>query len=77
MILGVVFAVQTSMNFNASVYGNAVKPLQAAFPDINQSGARVGQMIFLVAYAFGCELRAPWSGACVPSARRGLREPGR
>ena len=61
MILCVVFAVQTSMNFNASIYGNAVKPLVAAFPYIDEAGARVGQMIFLVAYAFGCELWAPWS----------------
>ena len=60
-ILTIVFAVQTSMNFNASIYGNAVKPLQAAFPYISEAGARTGQMIFLIAYAFGCELWAPWS----------------
>ena len=61
MILSVIFAVQMSMNFNASIYGNAVLPLVDAFPYINEAGARVGQMIFLVAYAFGCELWAPWS----------------
>ena len=61
MILTVIFVVQSSMNFNASVYGSAVEPLIEAFPYINEPGARTGQMIFLVAYAFGCELWAPWS----------------
>ena len=39
---------------------NAVEPLTKAFI-ISGQAARVGQMIFLVAYAFGCELWAPWS----------------
>lgn len=34
--------------------------LPDVFP-ISLQGARVGQMIFLVTYAFGCELWAPWS----------------
>ncbi|ODM15737.1 hypothetical protein SI65_08971 [Aspergillus cristatus] len=59
-ILSVIFTVQTSMNFNTSVYPNAVTPLSEKF-DISEQAARVGQMIFLVAYAFGCELWAPWS----------------
>ncbi|KAI9799790.1 MAG: hypothetical protein M1825_004350 [Sarcosagium campestre] len=59
-ILSVVFAVQTSMNFNTSVYSNAVAPLSDQFK-ISEQAARVGQMIFLVAYAFGSELWAPWS----------------
>ncbi|KZT28798.1 sugar transporter [Neolentinus lepideus HHB14362 ss-1] len=59
-ILSVIFAVQCSMNFNASVYANAVAPLSRQF-DISEQAARVGQMIFLVAYAFGSELWAPWS----------------
>ena len=29
--------------------------------DISGKTARLGQMVFLVAYAFGCELWAPWS----------------
>ncbi|MCJ1484006.1 hypothetical protein MMC06_004174 [Schaereria dolodes] len=60
MILSVIFAVQTSMNFNSSVYANAIIPLSKQF-DISEQAARVGQMIFLVAYAFGSELWAPWS----------------
>lgn len=60
MYLGAVAFVQVSMNFNTSVYPNAVKPLSKAF-DIGQQEARVGQMIYLVTYSVGCELWAPWS----------------
>lgn len=59
-ILTVIFTVQMSMNFNTSVYPNAVVPLSEHF-NVSEQAARVGQMIFLVAYAFGCELWAPWS----------------
>lgn len=59
-ILTVIFTVQMSMNFNSSVYPNAVSPLAEHFHISEQIG-RVGQMIFLVTYAFGCELWAPWS----------------
>lgn len=52
--------VQVSMNFNTSVYPNAVKPLSAAF-GIGEQEARTGQMIYLVTYSIGCELWAPWS----------------
>ena len=60
MLLSSIFAVQMSMNFNTSVYPNAVKPL-SKYWGISEQMARVGQMIFLVLYAFGCELWAPWS----------------
>ncbi|MCJ1285897.1 hypothetical protein MMC26_005239 [Xylographa opegraphella] len=59
-ILSVIFAVQSSMNFNASIYGNAVQPMSKEF-GISEQAARVGQAVFLIAYAFGCELWAPWS----------------
>ncbi|KAJ5642356.1 hypothetical protein N7490_006356 [Penicillium lividum] len=52
--------VQVSMNFNTSVFPNAVKPLSKAF-DISQQHARTGQMAYLVTYSIGCELWAPWS----------------
>ncbi|KAJ5675503.1 sugar transporter [Penicillium macrosclerotiorum] len=55
-----VACVQVSMNFNTSVYPNAVKPLSKAF-DIGEQEARTGQMIYLVTYSIGCELWAPWS----------------
>lgn len=44
--------VQVSMNFNTSVYPNAVKPLSKAF-DISAQHARTGQMIYLVTYSIG------------------------
>lgn len=64
-ILSVIFAVQLSMNFNSSVYASSVKTssgrdITTEF-GVSEQAARVGQMIFLVAYAFGCELWAPWS----------------
>lgn len=59
-ILCVIFAVQCSMNFNASVYANGVTLLVKKF-EISEQAGRVGQCVFLVCYAFGCELWAPWS----------------
>jgi len=59
-ILTSIFVVQVSMNFNAAIYANAVPGISKQF-QIKESKARLGQFIFLVAYAFGCELWAPWS----------------
>ena len=59
-ILSVIFAVQVSMNFNTSLYSNASKGISKDF-GVSAQGARCGAMIFLVLYAFGCELWAPWS----------------
>ena len=39
---------------------NAIPLLSESF-GISEQYARVSQMIFLVLYAFGCELWAPWS----------------
>ena len=60
MILSVIFIVQVSMNFNTSLYSNAVVGISEEF-HISEQAARCGAMIFLVTYAFGCELWAPWS----------------
>lgn len=60
MLLCSVAGIQISMNFNTSVFPNAVNPL-AAYWRIGAQEARVGQMIYLVLYSFGCELWAPWS----------------
>lgn len=60
MYLASIAGIQISMNFNTSVYPSAVKPLSEHF-GISQQAARVGQMIYLVFYSFGCELWAPWS----------------
>lgn len=60
VIISVIFVVQMSMNFNTGVYASAVTGMTEEF-GISEQAARVGQCVFLVAYAFGCELWAPWS----------------
>ncbi|MCJ1452616.1 hypothetical protein MMC28_002959 [Mycoblastus sanguinarius] len=60
MILSIIFLVQVSMNFNTSLYSNAIKGITKDF-NVSEQAARCGAMIFLVLYAFGCELWAPWS----------------
>ncbi|KAK2063601.1 major facilitator superfamily transporter [Colletotrichum caudatum] len=60
MLLSSIFAVQVSMNFNTSVFPSAVTPISEAF-HVSEQAARAGQCAFLVLYAFGCELWAPWS----------------
>ncbi|KAF1837428.1 MFS general substrate transporter [Decorospora gaudefroyi] len=57
-LLTVVAFCQISMNFNAAIYSNAVSPLNTAFGIGN---ARLGMTAFLIPYAVGCELWAPWS----------------
>ncbi len=59
-ILSVIFVVQCSMNFNASIYANAVGGISKKY-DVSKQAARVGQAVMLITYAFGCELWAPWS----------------
>lgn len=59
-ILSVIFIVQVSMNFNTSLYSNALGGISDKF-NVSDQAARCGAMIFLVFYAFGCELWAPWS----------------
>lgn len=60
MILTVIFFVQLSMNFNTSLYSNGLGGISEEF-HVSEQAARCGAMIFLVLYAFGCELWAPWS----------------
>ncbi|KAI1335686.1 MFS general substrate transporter [Xylariaceae sp. FL0016] len=59
-ILTVIFLVQTSMNFNTSLYSNGLAGISEHF-GVSEQGARAGAAIFLITYAFGCELWAPWS----------------
>jgi hypothetical protein len=59
-ILTIIFWVQVSMNFNTSLYSNAIPGIAEEF-HVSETAARCGAMIFLVLYAFGCELWAPWS----------------
>ncbi|KAK8019030.1 synaptic vesicle transporter [Apiospora arundinis] len=59
-ILTVIFLVQTSMNFNTSLYSNGLGGISEDF-GVSEQGARAGAAVFLIFYAFGCELWAPWS----------------
>ncbi|KAK5149324.1 hypothetical protein LTR04_007199 [Oleoguttula sp. CCFEE 6159] len=59
-ILSVIFMVQISMNLNASMYANGIDRIAQKFK-VSLQAARAGQALFLIAYAFGCELWAPWS----------------
>lgn len=59
-VISVIFLVQTSMNFNTSLYSNALGGISQEF-DVSLQASRCGAMIFLLFYAFGCELWAPWS----------------
>lgn len=60
MIISVIFLVQVSMNFNTSLYSNGLHSISEEF-GVSMQAARCGAMIYLVTYAFGCELWAPWS----------------
>src|ERR1700742_4686176 len=59
-ILTIIFLVQLSMNFNTSLYSNGLGGISDEY-HVSAQAARCGAMIFLVLYAFGCELWAPWS----------------
>lgn len=59
-VLTVIFIVQVSMNFNTALYSNAVGGISQEF-GVSEQAARAGAAIFLITYAFGCELWAPWS----------------
>jgi hypothetical protein len=60
MLLTSIFIVQVSMNFCTSVFPNAVVPISETW-GVTEVQARGGQVAFLLLYAFGCELWAPWS----------------
>ncbi|KAF1816949.1 MFS general substrate transporter [Eremomyces bilateralis CBS 781.70] len=60
MILITILCIQISINSNASMYGWAMEGIADRY-DISQTKSRLGQSMFLIAYAFGCELWAPWS----------------
>ncbi|KAK5093431.1 hypothetical protein LTR70_004792 [Exophiala xenobiotica] len=59
-ILTIIFMVQVSMNFNSSLYSNAIHGISERFY-VSLQAARLGAALFLITYAFGCELWAPWS----------------
>ncbi|CAJ2503498.1 Uu.00g108920.m01.CDS01 [Anthostomella pinea] len=59
-ILTVIFLVQTSMNLNTSLYANGQAGIARQF-EVSPQTTVSGAAIFLITYAFGCELWAPWS----------------
>jgi hypothetical protein len=59
-IVTIIFWVQVSMNFNTTIYFNAIWEMASDFR-VTEQAARCGAMLFLLTYAFGCELWAPWS----------------
>lgn len=59
-VLSIIFLVQTSMNFNTSLYSNGLSGIEDEF-GVSAQVARLGATLFLILYAFGCELWAPWS----------------
>ena len=48
------------MNLNAGIYASALTQYEEEF-GITAQYARLGQGLFLICYAFGCELWAPGS----------------
>ncbi|KAI1372467.1 major facilitator superfamily domain-containing protein [Hypoxylon crocopeplum] len=60
MTLTVIFLVQTSMNLNTSLYASGQNGIVREF-GVSPQAAVSGAAVFLVMYAFGCELWAPWS----------------
>ncbi|KAI1778806.1 major facilitator superfamily domain-containing protein [Hypoxylon cercidicola] len=59
-VLTIIFLVQTSMNFNTSLYANGQNGIFREF-GVDPQAAVSGAAVFLITYAFGCELWAPWS----------------
>lgn len=59
-VILVLCLVQISMNWNAAIYANAIEGISKEF-HVDIKTAALGQMVFLVTYAFGCELWAPFS----------------
>ncbi|KAI1416691.1 MFS general substrate transporter [Hypoxylon sp. FL1857] len=61
LYLCVIFLVQLSMNLNTTLYSNAIDGISLEYgvtPFLIRWG---GAASFLITYAFGCELWAPWS----------------
>lgn len=59
-VITVVFWVQVFMNFNTSVYNNGAHGMAEEF-GVSEEMTKLGSVLFLIMYAFGCELWAPWS----------------
>lgn len=61
LYLTIIFIVQVSMNLNTTLYSNGIEGICREYglsPYVVRWG---GAASFLISYAFGCELWAPWS----------------
>lgn len=58
--LSIVFLVQFSMDFNGSIYSSAIPGIAAEFK-VTAGKLQSGQVLFLIAYALGSKIWAPWS----------------
>lgn len=59
-IIVIYFFIQLSAHFNTAVYSDGVQPISDHF-HVSQQAARVGQAVFLIAYAIGAQIWSPWS----------------
>ncbi|KAI1395514.1 MFS general substrate transporter [Hypoxylon fuscum] len=59
--LAVIFLVQVSMNLNTTLYSNGIGGISYEYGVSPYAVRWGGAASFLIAYAFGCELWAPWS----------------
>ncbi|KAI1456982.1 MFS general substrate transporter [Annulohypoxylon moriforme] len=59
--LWIIFLTQVSMNLNTTLYSNAIGGIASKFNVTPFAVRWGGAASFLIAYAFGCELWAPWS----------------
>ncbi|KAI2472872.1 MFS general substrate transporter [Annulohypoxylon bovei var. microspora] len=56
-----IFLTQVSMNLNTTLYSNAISGISIAYGVTPFEVRWGGAASFLISYAFGCELWAPWS----------------
>ncbi|XXG96033.1 hypothetical protein Hte_002310 [Hypoxylon texense] len=61
MTLSIIFLVQVSMNLNTTLYSNGIGAISYEYNVSPYAVRWGGAASFLIAYAFGCELWAPWS----------------
>ncbi|KAK0545401.1 hypothetical protein OC846_005691 [Tilletia horrida] len=59
-ILSVIMLIQISMNFNTSAYSSGITGIAEEYR-VTEQAARVGGSLFLIFYAIGSLLWAPWS----------------
>ncbi|KAI1338922.1 major facilitator superfamily domain-containing protein [Xylariaceae sp. FL0016] len=61
LIIFVTFLVQISMNLNTTLCSNALRGIEQTYGVSRSQSLWGGAASFLITYAFGCELWAPWS----------------